>query len=356
MKNWNDFIALSKKNKSDKTKSVKTDKTNSADKLSDSSENATKEIKMKKKTNVSIHSGHRSRMRERFEKDPDLETFAEHEVLELLLYNSVCRKDTNALAHKLINEFGSLENVMDASFDSLRKAGLSEASAAQIKQVLAISNYYLLNKNKKCIFLKSIYEVSGYFGVYFASKNNECVYAALLDANGKILTAINLGRGGPTSTDVDTYKLLSAVSAKGAVRVVLMHNHPAGNLLPSVADLSTTGNIMIQLTIMQATLIDHIVFGSNGNYFSFHQNGLISALTDRCRFFMGNEDRQYVSQSSGLLFDTGSSKGKILNYNSFKQLEDKIVDELEYVDSDDFKIMAKNVKSNPVISNFYKNE
>ena len=295
-------------------------------------------------------------MRERFEQDPELNTFAEHEVLELLLFNSVCRKDTNALAHKLINEFGSLVNVLDASFDSLRRAGLSDTSAAQIKQVLAVSNYYLLNKMKSCVYVNNINQVAGFFGVFFANRNNECVYVALLDANGKVLTLLNLGKGGPMSTEIDTYKLLAAVSSKGAVRVVLMHNHPAGNLVPSRTDISTTGNIMVQLAIMQASLLDHIVFGSNGEYFSFYQNGLMTALTDRCRAFMGGEKSDSGRLNDNLKFRKYNCKGKSLNYESYATLENEILRDLDDFDAQDIEELAIAVKKDPVFGNCFIKE
>lgn len=344
MKTWNDLIELAKKNVHPKKAAA-----------ANADGRITKEKSAAKPKTAGVaapHTGHRLRMRERFENDPELNTFAEHEVLEMLLFNSVCRKDTNALAHKLIAEFGSLANVMDASFDSLRKAGLNDASVAQIKQVLAVANYYLLNKYKQCAYMKNTNEVTSYFGVYFANMNHECVVAALLDASGRLLSTVNLGKGGPTSTEIDAYKLLSAVDAKGAVRVVLMHNHPAGNLLPSTTDISTTGNIMVQLAILQAALIDHIVFGSYGNYFSFYHNGLISALGERCNAFIGNEG-QYLNENVRLLSYKGKSKH--LSYESFERLENKILRDVDDFSPAYFDELLDAVKKAPVFGNYLDN-
>lgn len=355
MKTWQDLIELSKRNA--ENKKAKNDLLNSSQSNADRARNklpSEQSVIVKKSAPAkSIHDGHRSRMRERFQNDQELEGFAEHEVLELLLFNSVCRKDTNALAHRLINEFGSIVDVMDASFDSLKKAGLNDASIVQIKQVLAVSNYYLRSKFKRCVYLKNVVDVAAYFGTYFANRNHECVYVAFLDAESKILNAINIGKGGATSTDIDTYKLISSASSTGAVKVLLMHNHPSGNLLPSSADIATTGNLMVMLTIIGATLMDHIVFGSSGNYFSFHDNGLMSALGDRCYTFIGCENRsKYICDNAKLVY---GGKGKRLNLKSYETLERQVLDDIENFGVEDFSELAKSINCDPKIGNYLKN-
>ncbi len=293
-----------------------------------------------------IHDGHRERMRRRHELDPDMTTFAPHEALEYLLFNSVYRRNTNNIAHDLIARFGSLANVFDASFDSLRRAGLSESSISQIKQVLPLANMYNLEKHERARALGSSYDIADHFHTFFMNKSTECVYAALLNAGNKPITTINVGKGDNTSVQIDVFGLLSAAKDKHAVKVVLMHNHPGGIMIPSKADLISTGNIMVQLASVSSMLTDHIIFGPNGSYFSFYQNGLVDMLVERCRLFLGINVRSPSERSGDRVSYVGS--GKLLSYESVSALEDKINASEDFiVDMDE---VVERLNADPVIS------
>lgn len=94
----------------------------------------------------SIHSGHRKRVKERF-LNSEFEQFNEHEILEMLLFYAIPLKDTNPLAHELINKFGSISSVLDASPEELRKCGLSERAAGYLNSLPKICHSYLHDKN-----------------------------------------------------------------------------------------------------------------------------------------------------------------------------------------------------------------
>ena len=95
--------------------------------------------------NKSVHDGHRDRVRERFLND-GLDGFRDHQVMELLLFYGIPRKDTNEIAHKLMERFGSFSGVFDASFESLIECGLSRSCASFIKLIPAVCSRYYVDK------------------------------------------------------------------------------------------------------------------------------------------------------------------------------------------------------------------
>ncbi len=125
--------------------------------------------KPKKRGNPdNLHEGHRERLRNRFVKD-GLESFEDHNILELLLFYSIARKDTNEEAHALINEFGSLSGVFDASYEDLCKVkGIGERTASLIKLVPEIFRKYETDKiNKNGVILNNAELVAKYASKYF---------------------------------------------------------------------------------------------------------------------------------------------------------------------------------------------
>ena len=95
-----------------------------------------------------LHENHRARMKARVERD-GLESLAEHEALEYLLFLAIPRKDTNELAHRLIQHFGDFCKVMEASPEELKQVpGIGEKSARLISTVTAFGRYYALKKRK----------------------------------------------------------------------------------------------------------------------------------------------------------------------------------------------------------------
>ena len=237
------------------------------------------------------HEGHRQRMRERYEKDPDMDTFAPHEVLELFLYNGIPQKDTNRLAHDLINTFGSFNNVFDApKEDLLAVKGMTKNAVMMIKETLAIASIYHRHLNAHRVELSNPYQVAEYVKSYFLNKTYEMVYALFLDINSKLITTIDVGKGNATSTGIDVKKLSSMARAKRAVKIVLVHKHPGVNFLPSPNDINTTFSLIFYIYLYDMNLIDHIIIGPDGRFFSFEENGLIQELTKRCNAFMSMKD------------------------------------------------------------------
>lgn len=294
---------------------------------------------------ANIHEGHRERMRLRHENDTSMQSFAEHELLEYLLFNSVYRRNTNPLAHRLLQEFGSLNNVLDASFSALRRFGLSESSIAQIKMILPIANRYMLEQHNRKIRGSSSYKVAEFFYTYYTNVDREIVYAILLNAYSEIITTINLGEGDELSVVTDVVKLINAVTDKRAAQVVLMHNHPSGNTLPSIADLFCTSNIMVHLSATKAIFTDHIIFGQMGEYFSFYQNGLIGILSERCCRFMGS---RISSPNDKLVSGKFQGQGRLVNFDTVRAMQECMQDDDNYLSS--LNIIHKYIVEKPNVN------
>lgn len=94
----------------------------------------------------SIHSGHRQRLKERY-MTSGFESFSDHEILELLLFYVIPRRDTNYIAHHLLDTFGSISKVLDASSEELKKAGLSESTAVFLRFYPNVIGKYLEDRN-----------------------------------------------------------------------------------------------------------------------------------------------------------------------------------------------------------------
>lgn len=205
------------------------------------------------------HAGHRKRLRERFIKN-GLDNFEKHNVLELLLFNSVPRQDTNELAHRLMEEFGSLSGVFDAPVEELMKLdGIGENSAVLIKLIPAISKVYLDDKNTIGTLVRSTDESINFLLPKFIGETTELIYLLCLDNKSKVLGCPLMCRGDISSVNFTPRSVVEAAIKLGATSVILAHNHPRGLALPSKDDINTTNQLINTLTSVNIRFLDHII-------------------------------------------------------------------------------------------------
>ena len=189
---------------------------------------------MKNEPTKNLHEGHRDRVRFRFERDIEMDAFNEHEMLEYLLFHAIPRKDTNEIAHLLINTFGSLGNVFNASVNDLVSVkGMTKNAALLVKSILPISRAVTISRQKGRSFLFNTKDAIDKLAGYFQNEPREKAYVACLDINNRVLDVINIGKGSTASTEIDLPKMMQIVTASAANKVILMHNHPSGNVFPS---------------------------------------------------------------------------------------------------------------------------
>ncbi len=208
-----------------------------------------------------IHGGHRRRMKKKFLEN-GIEAFAEHEVLELLLYYAIPRTDTNETAHLLIQEFGSLSAVLDAPVQDLMKTGgLTENTATLLKLVPALLNVYSANKSSDV--LDNVKAVTAYFQAAFLGVKDEEVKLCCLDDRLHVIACQTIFRGVPESVPISIRKIAETAFRYNCSLLILAHNHPNGESLPSKADISATRQILTALQPLGIQLLDHIVVGKH---------------------------------------------------------------------------------------------
>lgn len=214
------------------------------------------------------HDGHRGRLRKRFMQE-GIDNFEQHNVLELLLFYTIPRADTNVVAHRLIDAFGSLSAVFDASTESLMKIkGVGEKTAALIKLIPEMSRAYLVDKAEPFKQYNSPEQLCSFFVPKFVGRTRECVYVACLDNAGKMIACRKMLEGTANMVLLPLKEIVQFSYTHNAMSVVIAHNHPFGLCNPSKADHDHTIELKMALAAMEIRLLDHIVVGKNGDALS----------------------------------------------------------------------------------------
>ena len=229
---------------------------------------------------MSIHDGHRQRLKNRFLKE-GLDNFEEEQVLELLLFYCIPRQDTNPLAHLLLDRFGSVAQVLEASPEELKKIpGIGDTVATFLSMVTSVGRYYLVNRASVKAILPTIDACGNYLIPHFYGRRNETVFILCLDAKCKVLCCKEVGEGSVNSASVPIRRIVELALGANATSVVLAHNHPSGIAIPSGDDIQTTRRLAIALDAVEITLVDHIVVADD-DFVSMVQSG--NYHPDRCR-------------------------------------------------------------------------
>lgn len=218
------------------------------------------------------HKGHRERLKQRFLEE-GLDNFTDIQVLELLLFYAIPQKDTNPIAHALLDRFGSLSQVLDAPVEELKKVtGIKDNAATLLSLVTQLSRYYQVNCAQRVEILTTLEACGKYLVPYFFGRNNETVFLLCLDAKCKVLCCREVGEGSINSASISIRKIVETALGTNATTVILAHNHPSGVALPSTEDVQTTRRIAAALGAVEVHLADHIVV-ADGDYVSMAQSG-----------------------------------------------------------------------------------
>ena len=222
---------------------------------------------------MSIHDGHRQRLKDRFRQE-GLDKFDEIQALELLLFYAIPQRDTNPLAHRLLDHFGSLAQVLEAPAEELEKvSGVGANVATLLSLTTALARYYMVNRDNQTAILTSTEMCGDYLLPYFVGRRNETVFLLCLDAKCKVLGCKEVGEGSVNSASVPIRRIVEMALGMNATSVVLAHNHPSGLAIPSGEDVQTTRRLAMALDTVDITLADHIVVADD-DYVSMAQSGL----------------------------------------------------------------------------------
>ena len=224
---------------------------------------------------MGIHDGHREKMRRRF-LSGGLEQFADHEALELLLYYAIPRRDTNPIAHALIDRYGSLSAVLAAPVEDLQKVeGIGESAAILLKLVPRLcAKARLADADRQELILNTASRAGAYLLERFYGEQNEVIYQLCLDRKGKLLACKKLGEGCIASAALDVRKLVENAILHSASSVVLAHNHPSGIASPSHEDYAATDRARNALETIGVALADHIIV-ADGDFVSLAESGYL---------------------------------------------------------------------------------
>lgn len=222
-----------------------------------------------------LHAGHRERMKKRFLEE-GLDHFTDIQVLEMLLFYAISRRDTNPIAHKLLEEFGSLSQVFEAEPEALKKiSGISDHAAVLLHLIPEVARYYQVDSAKNTRVLPTLDACGAYLVPRFFGRSRETVFLLCLDSKCKVLCCKELGEGNVNCAAISVRKVVELALAANATSVVLSHNHPSGIAIPSEEDIQTTKRVAAALRTVDIYLADHIVV-ADGDYVSMVQSG--------CRF------------------------------------------------------------------------
>lgn len=223
---------------------------------------------------ANLHRDHRQRVKKEF-RDNGMEHFAPHKVLEMLLFYIFAQKDTNPLAHQLIERFGSLSGVFDAPYELLLEVdGVGPEVATYIKALAAFVKRYMVDAYSTLDRLRGPEDAKEYARYRFLSDAVEYVLLVCLGPGDRIVYSNRIAQGTLEKVDLLPSDVVKACLRANAVKAILAHNHPGGFCNPSRKDLQTTHLLRDELRRVDVELVDHIIVASDGVY-SMQESGML---------------------------------------------------------------------------------
>lgn len=221
---------------------------------------------------MGVHDGHRERLKSRF-LEHGIDSFNDLNALELLLFYAIPRRDTNVIAHALLDRFGGLSGVFEASIPELTDIpGIGENAALLLKLVPQMMKKCELSRVSDMKSFRKSSQVAQYLIPRFMGEREELVLLLCLDNRNNLLCCEVLNRGVVNAVDISVRRLVETALKYKASSVVLSHNHPNGVAVPSREDEVFTEKAQDALRLIGIRMTDHIII-SDKNYFSMRESG-----------------------------------------------------------------------------------
>jgi DNA repair protein RadC len=218
--------------------------------------------------------GHRDRMRTRLLKAGP-EALADHEMLEMVLFLALPRRDTKPLARALLSRFRSFAAAIAAPVpDLLAIDGIGEAGAAALKTVHAAALRLARAEMVDLPVLSNWPKLIAYLTAALAHEQVEQARVLFLDGRNRLLADEAQGRGTVNHTPLYPREVVKRALELQATALVLVHNHPSGDPTPSREDIATTREIKAAAEVLRIVLHDHVIV-ARGRWLSFRQEGLL---------------------------------------------------------------------------------
>lgn len=220
------------------------------------------------------HLGHRARMRDRLIAS-GAESLLDHEMLEMVLFLALPRRDTKPIARELLGRFGSFANAIAAAPTELRGVeGLGEAGIAALKTVQGAALRLLRAEAQAHPLLNNWDRLTGYLSAALARERVEQFRVLFLDTKNRLIADEAQARGTVNHTPVYPREVVKRALELGATALILVHNHPSGDPTPSRADIEMTKEIRQAAGMLGIVIHDHLIMG-NGRHLSFRREGLL---------------------------------------------------------------------------------
>lgn len=192
----------------------------------------------------------------------------DHQVLELLLFYSIPRYDTNGLAHRLLAEFGSLSNVFDAPVEALTLVpGIGQDTAIFLKLIPAVWNRCRRNAAEEIEFITNREQLRAALEPMFSESALEQFVCAFTDGRGRILKKFVVDTGGTRSVHADLDTIVREAVINRALGIAVAHSHPFGYAAPSREDVQSTITLSTRLNAIGIKLLDHMICAPDEIFF-----------------------------------------------------------------------------------------
>lgn len=240
-----------------------------------------------------MHEGHRKRMYEKLKSDAPL---FDHELLEILLFNAIPRKNTNPIAHALISTFGSLAGVFEADINELTGVeGVGESVANYLKCVGECMKR-TRTVNTGFAVLKSHKDVADFVTMRLRGKSAEVLEFYFLDKTGRVTSIHPFTCGEAHRVDIALKKISSIFANGRPYSLIIAHNHPRERAVPSENDELFTKEMQVICSLNEVNLQDHCIYGSDGEIFSYFRSGKIDRIKND--FTFRNILDEYIKNNS----------------------------------------------------------
>ena len=210
-------------------------------------------------------TGHRERMKTKYSERGD-SAFYDYQLLEMLLFYSIPRRDTKPMAKDLLKKFGSLSNLQRASIEQITSVkGIGEETARLIKLSGDIYERALDGKSRETI-ISGASQAGEHFRKLLENERSAKFAIMLLNNGGKLQFCDIIGDGSPETREVPIMKIAELISTHRATTALIAHNHPKRSAEPSAADIDQTLTLIRFIRTLGAMLEDHMIVGTNGVY------------------------------------------------------------------------------------------
>ena len=211
-----------------------------------------------------MHEGHRERMRERYMAHESFDGFSEYEFLEMLLYYGKPRGDTNPCAHALMERFGSIKAIFEASVDELCTVeGIGINSAILIQLIAESMRRYAGDMVQPVPVYDTMSKVIEYLYRLFVGLDHERLYMLMFNDRLNMIDCVMLSKGTVNNSDVPMRNIVKKAVLKNATGIILTHNHPNGVPVPSESDLQVTEQVKNLLEMVDIVLMEHFIVADN---------------------------------------------------------------------------------------------